>query len=147
LSKIRKTSDAVSSPVTVGLAVLAYATARTKRLGEGEIPRQANHAITRSKRGEFEVFDLLAGQCGRREVDVKGHGSSFLTDLFVFLIYQSFFTFLYLTICWATRLQACDTPDSPMPKCKPISFIKDLLSTYAEDNLDSYCLLGDICQE
>ena len=27
------------------------------------------------------------------------------------------------------------------------SFIKDLLSPSAEDGLDPYCLLGDICQE
>jgi hypothetical protein len=53
----------------------------------------------------------------------KKRGQVFILDAISFfstfeIVFASFLSFFILTL---TRLQACDTPDSPIPKCSPIS--------------------------
>ncbi len=54
----------------------------------------------------------------------RHRGQVFILDRFIcfFNLTTFFFSFLSFSVFWDTRLQACDTPDSPMPKCRPSSF-------------------------
>jgi hypothetical protein len=54
----------------------------------------------------------------------KQRGQVFILDIYICFSNRSifFFNFLSFSIFCATRRQDCDTPDSPMPNCKPISF-------------------------
>ena len=54
----------------------------------------------------------------------KHRGQVFILDIFICFsnLPIFFFNFLSFSIFCAKRLQDCDTPDSPMPNCKPISF-------------------------
>ena len=63
---------------------------------------------------------LSSGLCHLR----KHRGQVFILDRFICFSNLSIFLFSFLSfsILWATRLQACETPDSPMPNCSPMSF-------------------------
>ena len=60
----------------------------------------------------------------RTEHGKRQKGQVFILDRSIcfFNLKIFFFSFLFISIYFAKRLHVCDTPDSPIPKCKPISF-------------------------
>ena len=58
------------------------------------------------------------------KAEEKHRGQVFILDIFICFsnLPIFFFNFLSFSIFCATRLQDCETPDSPMPNCQPISF-------------------------
>jgi len=73
---------------------------------------------------QMDIIKIWMMSNVQKNIREKHKGQVFILDKLICFSNLSifFFSFLSLSILWAARLQACETPDSLRPKYYPMSF-------------------------